>query len=304
MRITLIGQGPFGAKVLEELAKQGDQVVAAYTVPDPGRAQPVKEAAQKLGVPLFQPARMREPGVYEQYCGLKPELGVMAFVTDIVPLNILNCPKLGSIQYHPSLLPRHRGASAINWALIQGDARTGLTIFWVDQGIDTGPILLQKEVEVQPEDTVGSIYFNKLFPLGVEAMIEAVKLVEAGKAPRIPQDNSQATYEPPCEEKHGLIDWGQPVAQVYNLIRGTNPQPGATTYYRGKKVKLFDAVKLSEAVKGAPGAVVAVTDQGFAVAAQGGAILVKRVQPEGSGKIAATEFVKSSGLQVGDKLGR
>ncbi len=305
MRITLIGQAAFGEAVLKALLERGEVVVGVYVPPDvPGRRDPLKELALSAGIPVFQPPRMRAPQVCASYKELDPDLGVMAFVTDIVPEAILSCPRLGTIQYHPSLLPKHRGASAINWAIINGDSRTGLTIFWPDKGIDTGPILLQREVAIDPDDTVGSLYFNKLFPLGVEAVMEAVEAVKTGTAPRLAQDESQATYEPPCREEHAIIQWAQPASQVYNLIRGTNPQPGATTYFGGGKLKIFDC-ELHPSVRQAnPGEIIAVTDEGFLIAALGGAILVKRVQPSGSPKIAASEFVASAKLEAGARLGK
>ena len=184
---------------------------------------------------------------------LAPDLAILAFVTDIVPGRVLALPRLGSICYHPSILPRHRGASAINWAVIDGDTRTGLTIFWVDEGIDTGDILLQKEVDIGPDETTGAVYFNKLYPLGVEALVEAVDLIAAGKAPRIPQDHSKATYEPPCDEKVAGINWEQPGRVVYNFIRGCDPAPGATTSFRGEMVKFFNAAFAPQAHSAAPG---------------------------------------------------
>lgn len=305
MRLTLIGQGAFGEAVLKAFLEKGKQVVGVYLPPDvPGaRPDPLKELALSQGIPLFQPRRMRDPEVYAGYKELAPDLGVMAFVTDIVPATILNCPKLGTIQYHPSLLPRHRGASAINWAIINGETKTGLTIFWPDAGIDTGPILLQKEVEIDADDTVGSLYFNKLFPLGVEALVEAVEAVEKGMAPRLPQDESQATYEPTCRQEHAIIDWSQPAHRVYNLIRGTNPQPGATTYFRGQKIKIFDSELRPAPGEVAPAQIIEVGEQGFLVAAAGGAILVKRVQPVASPKIAASQFAASALLKAGASLG-
>ena len=173
MRIALIGQEAFGEKVLQALAQRGEELVGVYTSPDtPGRANPVKELAVKLGIATFQPKRMRVPEVYAEYIKLEPDLNIMAYVTDILPGSILNYPKLGTIQYHPSLLPKHRGGSAINWAIINGETKTGITIFWPDEGIDTGPILLEREVEISPDDTVGSLYFNELFPLGIEALVK------------------------------------------------------------------------------------------------------------------------------------
>jgi len=305
MRITLIGQAAFGEAVLKALLEKGEEVVGVYVPPDvPGRLDPLKELALSHGIPAFQPRRMRDPEVYFGYKALSPDLGVMAFVTDIVPGTILNCPRLRTIQYHPSLLPRHRGASAINWAIINGETRTGLTIFWPDEGIDTGPILLQKEVAIDPDDTVGSLYFNKLSLLGVEAILEAVEAVKTGTAPHLAQDESQATYEPPCREEHAIIDWSRPAPQVYNLIRGTNPQPGATTYFGGQKLKIFDCELRPSPREASPGEIVAVTGEGFLVAAAGGAILVKRVQPSGSPKIAASDFVRSAGLRAGVSLGK
>jgi methionyl-tRNA formyltransferase len=303
MRIVLTGQAAFAAQVLEGLLNRGDEVVGVFTSPQPVPAGPLKEAADKAGVPLFQPGRMRDPGVYDQFRNLNADLGVMAFVTDIVPGNILRCPRLGTIQYHPSLLPRHRGASAMHWAIINGEPRSGLTVFWADEGIDTGPVLLQKEADIGPDDTMGSLYFNKLFPLGVEAMVEAVGLVEGGKAPAIPQDHSQATYEPPCGEEHAGVDWFRPLTQVYNLIRGTNPQPGATTSLRGQKLKLFDAASQpGGSARDRPGEVTAVSEEGFTVTCPGGAVLVKRVQPAGSAKVAAGQWAREAGLKAGERL--
>jgi len=305
MRITLIGQAAFGEAVLKALLEKGEEVVVVYVPPDvPGRRDQLKELALSQGIPTFQPPRMRDPHVYSGYKGLAPDLGVMAFVNDIVPATILDCPRLGTIQYHPSLLPRHRGASAINWAIINGETRTGLTVFWPDEGIDTGPILLQREVTIDPNDTVGSLYFNRLFPMGVEAILEAVEALKRGTAPRLPQDESHATYEPPCQEEHAIIDWSQPASQVYNLIRGTNPQPGATTYFSGERLKIFDCELRPSPREANAGEIIAVTDEGFLVAAIGGAILVKRMQPSGSSKIAASDFVASAQLGAGSTLGR
>jgi methionyl-tRNA formyltransferase len=302
MRIVLIGQAAFGEKVLEALTKKGEEVVGVYTPPDvPGKINPLKELALKLGIPVFQPARMRDPGVYQEYIKLEPELNVMAFVTEILPESILNYPRFGTIMYHPSLLPRHRGGSAINWAIINGETKTGVSIIWPDKGIDTGPILLQKEVEISPDDTVGSLYFNKLFPLGVEAIVESIELIKQGRAPRLPQDEAQATYEGLCTEKDGIISWHRPAGQIYNLIRGTNPQPGATTSFGGQRFKVFDSAQVTG--QGSPGEILEISKEGFIVAAQDGAILIKRVQPPGEPKMSAAEFAQQVGLKVGDKLG-
>jgi len=304
MRIVLIAHPSLGSKLLEAILEKGEEVVVVFAPgADPEQPGPLKELADKNGIPFHQPKHMRGAVVCEGIASYQPDLGVMAFVSDIVPLAILDCPRLGTIMYHPSLLPKHRGGSALNWPIIQGETKTGLTIIWPDQGIDTGPILLQKAVDILPDDTVGSLFYNKLYPMGVEALVEAIQLVKAGKAPRIPQDNSQATYEPLCREQHGIIDWTKPAREVYNLIRGTNPQPGASTTWQEQKLKIFDSELIKSAPSGTPGEVTSINEEGFAVACRGGSILVKRVQPAGSGKLSAAEFIKNANLNKGDRLG-
>jgi methionyl-tRNA formyltransferase len=231
----------------------------------------------------------------------EPDVCMMAYVTLFVPQTVLDTPKHGTFQYHPSLLPKHRGPSSINWPIIQGKTKTGLTIFWPDEGLDEGPILLQREVEVRPDDTLGSLYFNKLFPMGVDAMMEALDMVKEGRAPKIPQDNSQATYESWCRRKDVEIDWSKPAEAVYNLIRGSDPQPGAWTTCDGKQVQIYDSALTSG--QGEPGTVLDVTGEGLMIAAKGGAVLVKRVRPEGGKKIAAGEWAGEAGLKAGDRLG-
>jgi methionyl-tRNA formyltransferase len=304
MRVVCIGQAAFGEAVFRKLTERGEEIVAVYTPSDvAGKRDPLKDSAVQMGIPIFQPRSMRAPEVYEEYTRLKPDLNVMAFVTSILPDSILNYPGMGTIQYHPSLLPKHRGGSAINWAMINEETKTGITIFWPDGGIDTGPILLQKEVEISPDDTVGSLYFEKLFPMGVEALVEAIELIKKGTAPRIPQDESQATYEGLCTEKDAIVDWSARIDRAYNLIRGTNPQPGATTYCHGKKLKIFDAKPVYDIVGGLPGQIVEIGAHGFVVSLKHGAILVQKVQTNKSSKVEAAEFARQARLAPGDKLG-
>lgn len=304
MRIALIGQAGFGADVLKGLLAKGRQVVGVFCPPDRGsKVDPLKEAAQEVGVPVFQPPRMKDPEAYDQMVSLNPDLAVLAFVTDIVPGKVLDVPKIGSICYHPSILPKYRGASAINWAVINGETKSGLTIFWVDAGIDTGDILLQKEVDIDPEETTGKVYFNKLYPMGVDAVIEAVDLIAAGKAPRIAQDHSKANYDPPCDEKVAGLDWGKPGREVFNFIRGCDPQPGATTTFKGETVKLYNAKFLEEAHQASPGEILEVTDKGLKVAVQGGAVLIGRLRTKELGKVKAPEFIQARQPQAGERFG-
>ncbi len=304
MRIALLGQAAFGADVLKGLLEHGHEVPGVFCPADRGaRPDPLAEAARAAGAPLFQPAHLRDQEAYAAMLSLQAELGVLAFVTDIVPPQVFSAPRLGSIQYHPSLLPRHRGSSAINWAVINGETVSGLTIFWVDQGIDTGAILLQKTVAIGPAETTGEIYFNKLYPLGVAALLEAVELIARGQAPRIPQDHSRATYEPSCDERLAALDWSRPGVAVFNFLRGCDPQPGATTTFRGEKVKLYNAAFSEESPPAAAGEILAVSDRGLKLAVAGGAILISRFRTKELGKVKAPEFIAAKQPQAGEKFG-
>src|ERR1700736_5694006 len=269
MRIVVHGQQAFGKAVLEALLKRGENVIAVYVAPEKEGAKPdpLKEAALALKLPVFQPASYRKPEVGDEFRKLAPDLQVMAFVTLFVPEEFLNIPTHGSIQYHPSLLPRYRGPSAINWPIINGDDETGLSIFWPDNGLDTGDVLLTKRTPIGPTDTLGSVYFDRLFPLGVAAMLESVDLVKAGKAPRIKQDESKATYESRGGPDTARIDWGNPWEQIDRLIRGCTPAQGAGTTLDGKPLKIFDAKPLPakdpKGIAGKMGEIVAVEPDGF-----------------------------------------
>ncbi|MBM3486617.1 MAG: methionyl-tRNA formyltransferase [Alphaproteobacteria bacterium] len=307
MRIIVNGQAAFGKDMLDALVKRGETIVGVYgpTQKDGAKPDPIKDGAAAHGLPFFDPASFRKPEVWDHLRALKADLGVMAYVTKFVPEDFLNIPTHGTIQYHPSLLPKHRGPSSINWPIIEGTARTGLTIFWPNNGLDTGPVLLQKTVDIGPDDTLGSIYFDKLYPLGIQAMLEAVDLVRAGKAPKIVQDEATATYEGWCRVENVAIDWSKPATHVHNLIRGANPQPGAWTRWQGKTVQIYECTKRIDrtGASGAPGEVVAIEGETMTVAAVGGAIVVSRVRAEGGKKIAAAAFAAEAGIAKGAKLG-
>ena len=304
MRIILIGQAAFAEKSLEQLVGQGEDIVAVYCPPDApgGRLDPLKQKALQLGIPVRQHRSLKAPEVRDEFASFDADLAILAFVTQIVPREVFSVPRLGSICFHPSLLPRYRGASALNWALINGESITGLTLFWVDPGMDTGPILLQKEVAVDPDDTTGSLYFNKVFPLGVDAIGEAVALIKGGNPPRIVQDESRATYDPPCRDEHARIDWSRPAPAVYNLIRGCDPQPGAHATWHGKTVRIFDCRLQRGDPPAAPGHITGIGAEDVNVALAGGTLIVKKVRADG-GKIAAAEYSKQANLSVGDRLG-
>jgi methionyl-tRNA formyltransferase len=303
MRITIMGQAAFGAKVLETLADRGEQVIAAWLPQGKAGAKPdpLQSAAEQRGIPAYRPEGYKSPETLRTFRALNADLMIMAFVTDIIPQTLIEAPLRGAICYHPSLLPRHRGGSAINWAVIMGDRETGLSIFWADAGIDTGPVLLQKRVPIGPEDTTGSLYFNRLFPLGVEAIAESVDLIKAGRAPRLVQDERLATYEPLCNDRVAGIDWGLSAEEIHNLIRGCDPQPGAYSYHNGEKVRFFEAHRSDTAPSGRPGEITATDGSGFTVAAGKGAIRIGKVRTE-AGKQEAAAFAAGRGLKPGDQF--
>jgi methionyl-tRNA formyltransferase len=302
MKIIIVGQGPFGEKVLSTLVGQGENIVGVFC-PNDKRGDAMAATADSSGVALFRPNKMKDAEVREAYRDLNPDLVILAFVTDLIPATLLGIPTIGTICYHPSLLPRHRGASGINWAVIQGDTRTGLTILWVDEGIDTGPILLQKEVEILPDDTTGSLYFNKLFDMGIDAIVESVALIKSGQAPKLPQDDSLATYEPPCDDSVAALDWSKSASDVYNLIRGCDPQPGAYSTIKGSKVRFYGARLLEPTAGKEPGEIVEIKEGEVVVSLDGGALGIGKVRDETGKKMGASEFANIAGLQPGMKFG-
>ncbi len=307
MRIVVHGQQAFGKAVLEALLKRGENVVAVYVAPEkPGaKADPLKEAALAAKLPVYQPESYRKPEVAAEFKALKPDLQGMAFVTLFVPEEFLNIPTHGSIQYHPSLLPLYRGASAINWPIIKGEKETGLSIFWPDNGLDTGDLLVQKKTPISDKDTLGSVYFDRLFPMGVEAMLESVDLVKAGKAPRIKQDESRATYEGRCGPDNARVDFGKPWEQIDRLIRGCNPAPAAWATFNGAKVKILEATPLPakdpKGIAGKTGEVVAIDGDGVTVVCADGRFKLTRVQADGP-KVGAGEWAASAKVEKGARF--
>ncbi len=309
MRLIVIGQAPFGRDCLQALLDGGENVVGAVTVPDvPGakKPNPFKELAVERGLPLLQPRSLKGPEVLAWVRDKKPDLFVLVFVTQYMGKDVIEAATLGGINYHPSLLPKYRGGSAIAWALIHGEKETGVTIHYIDDGVDTGDIVLQEAVAIGSDDTTASLYFNKLYPLGVKLVPEAVRLIREGKALRIPQDPRLASFQPALKPEHTGIDWRQTADTVHNLIRGAFPVPGAGTRWQGKNLTILESVPVLEASwekpRHAPGEILELGEEGFTVQTGLGRILVKRVQSKEAGKVGAAEFAKAQGLKPGDVL--
>jgi methionyl-tRNA formyltransferase len=309
MKIAIIGQQDFGKAVLEAFLARGDTVAAVFCAPEKEGARPdaLRAAAQERGIKVHQFKSLRAPEAIQAMKDANAEIGIMAFVLQFAPQELVSIPRHGTIQYHPSLLPKYRGPSSINWPIIKGEIETGLTIFRPSDGLDEGAVILQKKTPLSTEDTLGTVYFDRLFPQGVSAMLEAADLVVAGKHTETVQDESQASYEGWCRTAEARIDWAKPVDHVYNLIRGCNPAPGAWTTHNGKKLQIFDARKILfrrfADVTGKIGEVTDVSAQSFKVTAQGGVVEVLKARFEDGKKLSGGEVAQSGGLTAGTLLG-
>jgi methionyl-tRNA formyltransferase len=310
MRIVIVGQQAFGKAVLDAFIARGDEVAGVFAALErPGaRPDPLVVAAQERGLTVYRFPRYSSEEAKSALADLKADLGVMAYVLLFAPPEFCAIPKHGMIQFHPSLLPLHRGASSIPWAIIRGRAETGLSIFRPTPGLDEGPVIMQKRVTIGPDDTAGSLYFDKIFPLGVSALVEAADLVVSGRATESTQDESLATYEGWVRETESHINWANHVDFVYDLIRGCNPAPGAWTEYGPRKLFLFDARKIVAGTFGMVrghkiGEVVSVGEKGIRILAQGGFVEVSRVRLDDGAKIAAIEAGVPQGTILGASEG-
>ena len=303
MRIVLHGQQAFGQTVLERLLERGEDVVAVCCAPTKeGKPEdPLVELAREKGLPVHQPASWKTPEALELMKSFNADVCMMAYVLLFVPQEVRDAPTYGTFQYHPSLCPEHRGPSSINWPIAMGKTRTGLSVFWPDDGLDEGPMMLQKTCEIGPDETLGDVYFKKLFPMGVDAMIEGLDLVKAGVIIKHDQRLENGSYESWFGKASAEIDWSKPATDVYNMIRAANPAPGAWTTIVGDELKIYDSARVDGT--GITGEVVSVGGDGVTVQAEGGRILIKRVRPAGGGKMAASDWAAAVGINSGTKLG-
>ena len=304
MRLIVMGQQAFGKDVLAKLLDAGtDEVVAVYCEPDKeGKpVDPIKELAVEKGLPVYQPANFDDQEALDTLASHNADLMIMAFVNVFVPEAARDTPTHGSICFHPSLLPLHRGPSAVNWPIIMGATKSGYSWFYPSDGLDEGDSLLQWECPIDPDDTVIQLYFNKIYPHAVDSVLTVCDLFRSGKPPRIVPDESQATYERRCNKNHARVNWHAPVRQIYNLIRGTNPAPGAWTTFNGAELGIFDSALVPG--DGISGRVREISEDGISIQCVGGRILVKRVRPAGGAKQPASEWAASVGLKPGDTFG-
>jgi len=309
MRIAIVGQRDFGKAAMDAFVQRGHIVAGVFCAPEkPGEPpDPLRQGAVQLGIPVHALPSLRVEEARQALRALNVDLAVLAYVLQFVPQDFATIPTHGTIQFHPSLLPRYRGPSSINWPIILGDTRTGLTIFRPVDGLDEGPIILQKETPIGPDESVGKVYFGRLFPMGVEALLEAADLVVSGGARATTQDESCASYEGWCREAEARVNWHTHVDQTYNLIRGCDPAPGAWTLFNHKRLQLYDARKHAartfSQVKGRIGAVTDIDAHSLKISAQGGQIEVFKLRYDGGKKLPAPQFCAETGLSLGTILG-
>jgi len=309
MKIAIIGQQDFGKAVLEAFAARGDQVAAVFCAPEKegGRPDALRVAAQEKGLKVHQFKSLKAPEAAQAMKEANADIGIMAFVLQFAPQDFVKIPRYGTIQYHPSLLPKYRGPSSINWPISRGDKETGLTIFRPTDGLDEGAVILQKRAPVGENDTLGNVYFERLFPMGVQAMLEAADLVVSNRCEETPQDESQASYEGWFREAEAKIHWANHVDFIHNLIRGSDPAPGAWTTLNGAKLQLFESrketVRTFGAVKGKIGEVVELKDGRMVVTAQGGRIHAAKAKLGDGKKVSAGELFSAGQIKAGAILG-
>ncbi len=294
MRVIFMGTPDFAVPSLEKLLDRGDQVCAVFTQPDKpkGRghkmqAPPVKELALERGLPVFQPATLREEEVQRQIAELAPDVIVVAAYGKILPKAVLDTPKFGCINVHGSLLPKYRGAAPIQWAVIHGDAVSGVTTMFMAEGMDTGDMLLKAETPIGPEETSGEL-FDRLKEIGAELLGETLDQLERGVLKRIPQNEEEATHAPLLSKELSQVDWTRPAGDLHNLIRGLNPWPCAFAMLDGKRVKLLSSQIVDG--QGAPGTMRS-RPEGLVVFCGEGALLLTELQTENGKRMSGKDYL-------------
>ncbi|MDH5729112.1 MAG: methionyl-tRNA formyltransferase [Gammaproteobacteria bacterium] len=303
MKILLMGQQLFGKAVLEKIHQETNHTISAvccFKNRTTAFLDPVREYALAHNFPIIEVDSFKDQKLIQKLKQTDADLCIMAYVTKFITKEVRDIPTHGTICFHPSLLPRHRGPSAINWAIIHGSKNVGVTIFYPDDGLDEGDILLQKEITISDDETLGDVYFNKIFPLGVDACIEAADLIEQGKAPRIPQEKQKGTYESWCRKNDARINWERSGEDIYRLIRGCNPKPGAWSKLKNDEYTFFDTkfINKKHGKTYYPGQVVDIDRDSMQIAVKDGFLLVSKVKLNNQNKqhiLELTEVHKSKG---------
>ncbi len=307
-RLIFMGTPQFALPSLEAILAAGEEVAAVVTQPDRprGRGQivtpsPVKELALAWNLPVLQPQRLKDPELIRHLQGLEPELMIVVAYGRILPPEILALPSVGSLNVHASLLPRYRGSAPINWALIRGEQETGVTIQWLRDEVDSGPVFLQERVPITPEDNAGTLY-ARLAERGAALLVQSLEMLRRGEAVQLPQDPAEVTLAPPLAREMRRIHWDVPSREAAGWIRGLDPRPGAYALLTGRVLKLFGArIKKSEGSLAAPGTVLKLTPLGLEIACGQGSITVQALQLAGHKRLESAEFLRGQPL-IGQRL--
>lgn len=309
-RILFMGTPDFAVPALRALVRHGYPVVAVVTQPDRPRGRglsatppPVKVAAEGLNLTVLQPEKVRSAEFLAAFSDLAPEIVIVAAFGQILPREIIRGPRGGCINIHPSLLPKYRGAAPINWALIRGDETTGVTIMRMDEGVDTGDILLQEETPIGPEENYGDLH-DRLAKLGAELLLITLAMAATGTLLPHPQDHRQATFAPRLKREEGLIRWEADARAIVSLVRGLSPAPCAFTFLQEKQLKVYRAALSAAAGEAAPGTVLGMDREGLRIAAGDGSVALREVQWEGKRRMAVEEFLRGLRLTPGEALGK
>ncbi|NLK73810.1 MAG: methionyl-tRNA formyltransferase [Clostridiales bacterium] len=310
MKVLFMGTPDFAVSTLDKLIQSHHEIIGVVTQPDKpkGRgnnlsAPPVKELALKHNLTIYQPVKVRDKEFVDKVRQLDPDVIVVAAFGQILPKDLLDIPQYGCINVHASLLPKYRGAAPIQYSIIDGEDKTGITIMYMDEGLDTGDIILQEELEIASDETGGSL-FDKMAVLGANLLLKALVQLENGTSKRIPQDDSKATYVKMIKKEMGHIDFAKPAVEIERLIRGLNPWPSAYTHYEGKSLKIWSAEVVSTDIKAEPGDVIEIRKDAFIVMTGEGALAVKELQLEGKKRMATEAFLRGNNLAPGTKLGK
>lgn len=309
MKIVFMGTPDFALASLDKLIDGGYEIAAVVTQPDrpKGRGKkltppPVKERALEAGLRVLQPERVKDSGFIEALKELSPDIIIVVAYGQILPEEIINLPAMGCINVHASLLPKYRGAAPINWCIINGESRTGVTTMYMDKGMDTGDILLQRETEIGENETAGELH-DRLAALGADLLLETLEGLQRNEVERKAQDHSAATYAPQLDRETGRVDWNSDAKSIYNLIRGTNPWPGCYTVYKGERMKLWEAKVLEQKSRGTAGKVLEAGHGGMLVQAGSGTLLVTKIQMPSSRVMTVDEYLRGNSLETGYILG-
>ena len=304
-----MGTPSFAVPILRAIHKSNHELIGVVTQPDrlKGRGRklgisPVKELATGLRPIVMQPQTTKDEAFIGEVKRMSPDLIVVAAYGRMLTRDLLDIPPLGCINVHASLLPKYRGAAPIQWAIVKGERKTGITIMKMDEGMDTGDILLAQEVEIGDEDTAQSLH-DRLAQVGASLIIKAMDQLDKGTLRPIPQDHSEASYAPPLKKEDALIDWSQDAREIFNRIRGFNPWPGAFTYLKGLRLKVFSGEIINEEVREAPGKVVQSGSEGVKVTTGKGSLLIKEVQLEGRKRMPIHEFLVGNEIPPGTQMG-